>query len=354
MTVVSWGWQGTIDELQWARMSTLLGNAYAVDAPASCLPTAVAGARTVNVATGTVFGKGVSTQVTAAERPVIPTPAAGQWNLLVLRRTWAAKTAVFTVLPHTTTTDVVPAATATPTTYPAAYASSVGVTDDIPVAWVWASATVTTLVVVSLLEQTADRRASHSVGSVAERTLMHPGTPAQGTEVFRNDKGWQERYYALRSVANPGGAAVADWYPYAGRLPWANLTKSAAQSTGTAGAATIVTFNADDSSDGLWTAANPGRIYPNVRGLWAVSGKARLGDSSAYTAYGQVSMNGGTASRSEDLANSPAGAYIAPSDFFVVATPGTDYFELRAFSLQATTPIVPGNTLLSARYLGPA
>ena len=53
-----------------------------------------------------------------------------------------------------------------------------------------------------------------AVASDAERSVAFP-SPAQGDTVFRSDKGWNERYYALYNASsNPGGAVPAGWYPY--------------------------------------------------------------------------------------------------------------------------------------------
>lgn len=49
--------------------------------------------------------------------------------------------------------------------------------------------------------------------SDAERNAFYPA-PVQGNGVYRTDKGYEERYYALYNVStNPGGAQTAGWYP---------------------------------------------------------------------------------------------------------------------------------------------
>lgn len=54
--------------------------------------------------------------------------------------------------------------------------------------------------------------------SDAERNAIYPA-PVQGNGVYRTDKGYEERYYALYNVStNPGGAVVAGWHP----AGWAN------------------------------------------------------------------------------------------------------------------------------------
>lgn len=50
------------------------------------------------------------------------------------------------------------------------------------------------------------------VANVAERDAKFP-SPLQGDRVWRNDLGYEETYWALRSSTNPGGADAAGWYP---------------------------------------------------------------------------------------------------------------------------------------------
>ena len=48
-----------------------------------------------------------------------------------------------------------------------------------------------------------------------------------GARVIRTDTGWTERYYATYNAAtNPGGASPAGWYPVAGSVPDARVTRS--------------------------------------------------------------------------------------------------------------------------------
>jgi hypothetical protein len=51
------------------------------------------------------------------------------------------------------------------------------------------------------------------VADATARNALFP-SPTQGNAVWRNDRGWEERYYALyNSSTNPGGAPAAGWYP---------------------------------------------------------------------------------------------------------------------------------------------
>jgi hypothetical protein len=73
-----------------------------------------------------------------------------------------------------------------------------------------------------------------SVASPAQRDSFFP-SPQHGDAVFRRDTGWEERYYSLYNVStNPGGAAVAGWYPVAGSLPQA-LAKGTASASDSPG-----------------------------------------------------------------------------------------------------------------------
>lgn len=349
MTITSWGFQGTIDEIQWAKHAQLLGNEYA--AGPGLVPFAVAGSRQVRIPVGILHGKGITSEVTAAETVNLPTPSAGQWHLIVLRRVWATKSAAFVALPSNTTT--MPLVGGPPVAFPEARLAIPGSTDDMPVMWVHTNSTDATLVTFPLLQAAVSARAAGRVSSAGMRDALYPN-PAQGDEVFRTDKGWSERYYAARTAGNPGGAAVADWYPFAGRMPYASLTKSDNQLTGAAGSPTPVAFTADASPDGLWSASAPARIIPNLRGLWEISGKVRVSEAGTANGYIRVSKNGADASRSEFLAQTSSGAYAATRDLFVITSPGNDWLEVQALSTQPTQSIRGNQTLCTVRFLGPA
>jgi len=148
MTQTSIGFDGTVDTIQWAKLARFLGREYCVDTTAALSGSQVPATRTVAIAPGAAFGRGVVTTLDASENVPLPTPAAGQWYLIVLRRVWASKATSLVAIPHTTTTTSVP--TSYPLTYPAAMLASPGIQDDQPVLWAWVNQANTTMSLVDL------------------------------------------------------------------------------------------------------------------------------------------------------------------------------------------------------------
>ena len=149
MAWTSVGFDGTITEIQWAGLSSLLGNGYVAAGNGDCKVTAVAGARSVSVAAGSLYGDGVQSTNSGAETVALTTPVNGQWYLIVLRRTWASNTAALVAVAGATTSTTIP--TSPPSTYPTIN-TNVGVLTDQPIAWAWCNS-ATTDVVVSDLRQ---------------------------------------------------------------------------------------------------------------------------------------------------------------------------------------------------------
>lgn len=105
MAITSYGYDGTVLEAGWAKLSGYLGKTYAVGSTADWLVTAVAGSdRTVKVAVGDGFGRGVldvsNTEVTLQAAVL----ASGvRWDTVIARRTWATNTTVFLIITGTAT-----------------------------------------------------------------------------------------------------------------------------------------------------------------------------------------------------------------------------------------------------------
>ena len=141
------GFDGTINELEWAKLSSNLGNSYVAATLSDCAVTAVSGARQVSVSAGTLYGDGINSTNSAPEVVSLTTPVNGQWYLIVLRRTWATNTSALVVVAGATTT------TATPTTVPGSYPTintNPGVVTDQPIAWAWCNSANLTVIVSDL------------------------------------------------------------------------------------------------------------------------------------------------------------------------------------------------------------
>lgn len=105
MTITSVGYDGTVDEVQWARIAASLGADYAVLGNTDWQVTTVVGQdRTVQVAAGSGFGHGVLDVNDAAVTLQLPVVASGtRWDLVVARRNWqpVGGTTVFAVVQGT-------------------------------------------------------------------------------------------------------------------------------------------------------------------------------------------------------------------------------------------------------------
>lgn len=161
MAWTNWGFDGTINEAQWAQMAGLLGNGYVAAANGDCAVTAVSGARSVSVAAGTLYGDGIVSVNSGAETVAMTTPVNGQWFVIALRRTWATNTVALVAIAGATTSTTLP--TATPTSFPTLNTNT-GVLTDQPIAWAWCNS-ATTDVVVSDLRQFPVRTQS-STGNI--------------------------------------------------------------------------------------------------------------------------------------------------------------------------------------------
>lgn len=147
MAWTNWGFDGTITEIQWAKLAGFLGSPYSAKDSSSCVVTAVSGARQVSVSAGTIYGDGVASVNDAPEVVSMTTPVNGQWYVIALRRTWATNTVALVAIAGATTT------TSTPSTPPTSFPilnTDQGVLTDQPIAWAWCNSANTTVVVSDL------------------------------------------------------------------------------------------------------------------------------------------------------------------------------------------------------------
>lgn len=208
MAQTSWGFDGTINEAQWSEMAGLLGNGYVAADSASCVVTAVPGARSVSVSAGTLYGDGIVTVLDAAETVAMTTPVNGQWYVIALRRTWASNSTALVAIAGATTSTSTP--TAPPSTLPTLNADP-GVLTDQPIAWGWCNSANTTVVVYDM-RLLPMRTQPVSISSDSERLAKFPA-PVQGNQVWRNDLGAVQTYFgAYDASTNTGGRNSAGWY----------------------------------------------------------------------------------------------------------------------------------------------
>lgn len=173
MAITSVGFDGTINEVQWAALSWYLGADYAVFGLTNFRVTAVTGQdRTVSISTGTAYGHGVLSTNDAPISLQLPVIASGtRWDLVALRRNWSTNTASVVSVQGTSTQTVPSGRNANP-----------GVLDDQPLALVQVTAGQT------LPTAVLDLRVFPSKVYHAKSLLAFP-SPRLGTEVNVNDSG---------------------------------------------------------------------------------------------------------------------------------------------------------------------
>lgn len=127
--IVSKGYDGSIDEVEWARLAASLGAEYGVLSESAWKVTAAAGDRNVQVAVSDGFGHGVVDRVTGTPAVVQGAVVASgsRWDTVVARRDWqpAGGLTTFAIVTGTATKAI-----------SAARLKNPGVTDEQPIALV--------------------------------------------------------------------------------------------------------------------------------------------------------------------------------------------------------------------------
>lgn len=211
MAITLWGVQGTVNEVQWAKLATGLSQKYTL---VSGNPITASG-RTLTITPRLSVGCGVAVENSTNESVVTPVPTTGQWFLLCLRRVWgASRGASYVLVNGPTTADAVQAAP--PTTLPGTRNSTPGVMDDEPVAWVHARASTTTLNIFQMSARpNAVVAGVWALWNGAEQGIYRAFSEADGLEYLWNGSSWQihgERRTTWRDFRTLIGASAA-WTP---------------------------------------------------------------------------------------------------------------------------------------------
>lgn len=129
MTISSVGYDGTIDEVQWAGLTKMVGSPYAVGDYGHFAVTPVSGIdRTVSIAAGKAYGHGVLDTNSGALTVQLATLASGvRWDTIAIRRDWSPAGGTSTVVGITGTSSQVLASSLN---------ANPGVLDDQPIALV--------------------------------------------------------------------------------------------------------------------------------------------------------------------------------------------------------------------------
>lgn len=140
MAIVSVGYDGTVDETQWANLIGKAGSSeYGVDLAGDFAVTPVAGAeRTIRIAPGKAWGHGVLDVMDVEQTIQLDASLSGdRYDMLVLRRDWQP--------PGGATTLVVIKGSASSVNIPGRNTGNLGVLDDQPIALIRVAAGSTTV-----------------------------------------------------------------------------------------------------------------------------------------------------------------------------------------------------------------
>lgn len=360
MAQTSFGWKGTVSEVQWAQLGSVMGQGPCVLKVGDARVTQVAGTRAVTVAAGSVFGDGVLTTLSSAEQVALPAPTNGQWFLLVLNRVWSTKATILMLRNGPTT------ATATsglvPSNYPASTATSPGGSSDVPVAWLWGNSTGTAVTIVPLLR--APVTVQPRSGPPADRDALHGAPTAlaaqvalQGQRWFNTATGRTEHYYgAYDQTSNPQGSQLAaGWYPTEGRLPYARYWKTGSFNW----LATPQTILWDLLKSGLLDGleSNGGVFTIRQSGRWRISGSVGMAISATgqwANVYLLIDGNAVETAGYSQVNNVPVSAEF---DFELPLLAGqTVAVRIKASQQFGGTPTIDGGqaTKMALEYIGPA
>lgn len=127
MSIVSIGYPGTIDAVEWASLAEELGAAYGVIGPDDWKVTVIVGPdRTVAVAPGTGFGRGIMDTNSAAVNLQHASVGSGvRYDMICAHRNWSTPATTFTIVEGTSSPVI-----------PSARDASPGTVDDQPLALV--------------------------------------------------------------------------------------------------------------------------------------------------------------------------------------------------------------------------
>lgn len=192
---------------------------------------------------------------------------------------------------------------------------------------------------------------SPSVGSQAERDSIFP-SPVQGNRVYRRDVGWEEAYFGVyNSTTNFGGAAVAGWYPIAGKLPYSQFKRETSATVTTAQNAFSFTSVSSYGTSSSSTAAQI--IYP---GRYLVNASVTAGNGGDAMVYAAIRKNG-AGSGGGGLAF--GAAQQTPTRFNTIGISATESFvagDSITFNVWGSVTLSTGSyaSRMDVQYIGPA
>lgn len=180
MAIVSVGYDGTVDETQWANLVGKAGSSeYGVDLAGDFQVTPVAGVeRTIRISPGKAWGHGVLDVMDVEQTIQVPAALSGvRYDMIVLRRDWQP--------PGGSTTLAVIEGTSTWQNLPPRNAGTLGILDDQPIAMIAVTQGSTSIGSVADLRVWA-----RNGGATAKDTRALQYLAALGSTVEINDTVW--------------------------------------------------------------------------------------------------------------------------------------------------------------------
>jgi hypothetical protein len=221
MAITNIGFAGPVDTADWYYLNSVAaGTTYGVEAVSNAAVSIKTGTdRTVSISPGNLWGRGVFTKSTAVESVTLPAaPASGsRWDMIVLRRDWAAKASTFTYVKGSTQ-KVLPTRT-----------TNAGVLDEQPLALVRIEAGK------SDVQEVVDLRCYASMGGATARDELALGYLARtGARVIVGSQeyqywdtiGWSKKYNSL-DTGWVNGTFVSGWGSYSGSVAYIQCRKAA-------------------------------------------------------------------------------------------------------------------------------
>lgn len=252
MVMTNAGFDGTVDEQQFARMM-YIGAGDGVDVAGAWAVTQGSG-RQVSVAaqSGWAFAAGVVSRETVALTTSVPTPTQGAWHLVVRRIDWTAGTTtsgVSIALVAGVTTSTTTAPSMPPATFPGGLNVNPGTLYDQPLAWVFVQSVNTTLTIFDARKLPLGPRVSalerQSGGVMVTKNIAQ--STVNGTTILTlNNSAPDFDTFGMYNPATPTRLT----FPFPGR--W-RLSHRVASTTPTA---TITLYNGSASVAGLPTGSS--------------------------------------------------------------------------------------------------
>lgn len=262
MAIISAGYDGTVDEVQFAGLVPKAGaSEYGVDLAGDFAVTAVAGQdRTVSVAPGKAWGHSVVDVMDANETRALSAPASGsRWDMIVVRRDWQP--------PGGATTIAVIQGASTSAALPGRNTGQMGVIDDQPIALVRVDSGSTTIGSIIDLRVWA-----RNGGVTAKSDLVLQYLSAAGAVIEINNVVYRVR---------PTGTVVENYLDEVGAQPYRHFVKYTQTSVPNNQYVNLVGFQ-----------VGPGDQGDNT-GLSYSGGIVTAARSGIYEIYGSVTFIGG-------------------------------------------------------------